>query len=219
MTGYAPRAEISAEIGYSCVLRDDAQLLQNAIRDSVSTSPEAFLKTVADVNLFPIEYWKKEIDNSTWVVIQRDEEVVGIAVAKRPDHEIDTDIDPEKARFIESVWISPELRGYRIGERLVKFLLEVECKRSPEVRQFLLWVFDKNVRAIRLYERIGFVYTNIKNRGIRDDRTELKYQYQLTFDTATTMMKATETVVNEAARRADLCQFDVRYRILGDDTA
>src|SRR5690349_20002117 len=105
MTSYAPRVEVSAETGYGAAIRGDAELLQNAIRDSVTTSPEAFLKTVADVNLLSIEYWEKEIDKSTWAVIQRGEEVVGIAVAKRPDREIDTDIDPEKARFIESVWI------------------------------------------------------------------------------------------------------------------
>ena len=103
-----------------------------------------------------------------------------------------------------------------MGERLVRFLFEVECKNS-EIKQFLLWVFDKNHRAIRLYERMGFVYTGIKNHNIRGDGTELQFQYQLTFDTA--VVKATETVVDEAARRADLREFDVRYRILGEETA
>ncbi len=216
MTSYAPRAENSGETGHRPAF-SDAQILQKAIWESISTSPEAFLKTVDDVDERSIDYWEKEIDTSTWAVIQRGEEVVGIAVARFPDREIDTDIDPAAARFIESVWITPELRGRRMGERLVRFLFEVECKKNPGIKQFLLWVFDKNHRAIRLYERMGFVHTGIKNHNIRGDRTELQFQYQLTFDTA--VVKATETVVDEAARRADLREFDVRYRILGEKTA
>ncbi len=216
MTSYAPRAENSGETGHRPAF-SDAQILQKAIWESIFTSPEAFLKTVDDVDERSIDYWEKEIDTSTWAVIQRGEEVVGIAVARFPDREIDTDIDPAAARFIESVWITPELRGRRMGERLVRFLFEVECKKNPGIKQFLLWVFDKNHRAIRLYERMGFVHTGIKNHNIRGDRTELQFQYQLTFDTA--VVKATETVVDEAARRADLREFDVRYRILGEKTA
>ena len=33
------------------------------------------------------------------------------------------------------------------------------------------------------------------------------------------MAKAIGTTVNEAARRADLREFGVRYRVLGEDTA
>ena len=216
MTSYAPRAENSGETEHRPAL-SDAQILQKAIWESIFTSPEAFLKTVDDVDERSIDYWEKEIDTSTWAVIQRGEEVVGIAVARFPDREIDTDIDPAAARFIESVWITPGLRGRRMGERLVRLLFEVECKKNPGIKQFLLWVFDKNHRAIRLYERMGFVHTGIKNHNIRGDRTELQFQYQLTFDTA--VVKATETVVDEAARRADLREFDVRYRILGEKTA
>jgi ribosomal protein S18 acetylase RimI-like enzyme len=216
MTNHARRAENSAETGHRPTLRD-AQILQKAIRESISTSPEAFLKTVDDVDERLIDYWEKEIDTSTWAVVQKGEEVVGIAVARWPDCEMDTDIDPTTTRFIESVWITPELRGRRIGERLVRFLFEVECNKDPDIMQFLLWVFDKNDRAIRLYERMGFVNTGIKNHDIRGGRTEVRFQYRLAFDIAA--VKATETAVNEAGRRADLCQFDVRYRILGKNTS
>lgn len=209
-------AKNSAETGQQPAL-PDAEILRKAIRESIATSPEAFLKTVDDVDERPVDYWEKQIDTSTWAVIQRGEDVVGIAVARRPDREIDTDIDPATARFIESVWITSELQGRRIGERLVRYLFEVECKKSPGIKQFLLWVFDKNHRAIRLYERMGFVHTGIKNHNIRGDRTELQFQYELTLDIA--VVNATETAVDEAGRRADLRDFDVRYRILGENIA
>jgi ribosomal protein S18 acetylase RimI-like enzyme len=192
----------------------DARILQKAIRDSVSTSPEAFLKTVDDVDELELDYWEKEIYSSTWAVIERGQEVVGIAVARWPHREMDQDIDPKTSRFIESVWIHPELRGRQMGERLMRFLFDVECEKNADIRQFLLWVFDKNHRAIRLYERMGFVYTEQRHEDTRGGRTEI--QYQLAFDTV--VMKTTGKAVDEAARQDDLRQFGVSYRILGGNT-
>jgi ribosomal protein S18 acetylase RimI-like enzyme len=214
MTGHVLGAEGLTETGHGPGHRD-AWILQKAIRDSVATSPEAFLKALEDIDGMAIDYWEKELTKSTWAVIERGEEVVGIAVARLPHREMDSDIDPDTARFIESVWITPELRGRQLGERLMRFLFEVECEKNPGIKQFLLWVFDKNRPAIRLYERMNFVYTQVKNEDIRDGRTELKYR--LAFDTV--VVQATETVVNKARRREDRRLLDVRYRVLGEDAA
>jgi ribosomal protein S18 acetylase RimI-like enzyme len=213
VTCHAHEPESPTETGRQAGHRD-AQILQEAIRKSVSTSPEAFLKTVTDVDGTSIDNWEKEIASSTWVVIERGEKVVGIAVARQPRHDMDHDVDPNTARFIESVWIDPALRGHGMSERLIRFLFEVECEKNPDIRQFLLWVFDKNDRAIRLYERMGFKDTNLRNVDADGGWTELKYQ--LAFDTV--VMKATEKAVNEAARREDLRQSGVTYRILGGST-
>lgn len=205
----------TTETGHWPALRD-AQILQKAIRESISTSPDAFLKTIDEVDEKSVDYWEKEIDSSTWAVIQRGEEIVGIGVARWPDREIERNIDPAVTRFIESVWVAPELRGRQLGERLVRFLFEAELEKNPELRMFLLWVFDKNRRAIQLYKRMGFAYTQEK-QAVRDGRTELRFQYRLASDNV--VVKATRTAVNEAARRADLRQFGVSYRILGSNTA
>ena len=200
----------------------DAEILQEAIRESVSTSPEAFLKTVDDVDGLSIDYWKKEIVSSTWVVIQRGEKVVGIAVSRWPDREMDNDLDPNEARFIESVWIAPELRGHRMGERLVRFLFEVERKKSPAIKQFLLWVFDENRHAIRLYERMRFKETGESQQCNRISRIELKLKYRLRFDVAVPIIgavaKAITAARNRVARWKDLHRFGVTYRILGEKT-
>jgi len=196
-------------------LRWDAQLLQDALRESVRTSPDSFLMTVEDIDAKPLGYWMDEIVSSTWVVAQRRGDVVGTAVARWPDDEMDTDIDPDTARFIESVWIAPDLRGHRISERLLRFLFEQECEKNPEIRQFLLWVFDDNHHAIRLYERMGFEYTTVQQRHAPAGMTEL--MYRLSFGSAE--MKAAETAVNEAARRHDRRQYGVTYRVLGEQHA
>ena len=135
----------------------------------------------------------------------------GLQFQGSPDREADRDIEPDEARFIESVWIAPELRGNRMGERLVRFLFEVECKKNLKIKQFLLWVFEENQSAIRLYQRMKFVATGVSQRCNLVGRTEIKYR--LTLDTA--VARATEKAVNEAARRKDLDDFGMTYRVLG----
>jgi ribosomal protein S18 acetylase RimI-like enzyme len=213
MTAFAVRPKSRVETRPGPPLQEDAKILQRAIRDSVSTSPEAFLKTLDYVNEMPLEYWESEIGSSTWAVIERGEDVVGVAVARLPNREMDHDIDPDKARFIESVWIAPELRGHQIGERLVRFLFEVECAKNPQVKQFFLWVFEENYRAIRLYDRMGFSYTDVKHLVDRGGRTELRYKYRLMFDIG--VVRATKTAVNKRGRRKDQRKRGLRYRILG----
>jgi ribosomal protein S18 acetylase RimI-like enzyme len=208
MTSHTYGAVRLTDTGHHPALRD-AELLQRAIRKSISTSPEAFLKTIDDVDNKSIDYWEKEIDSSTWVVIQRGREVVGIAVS-RSDYEMHSDIDPAETRFIESVWINPKLRRRGMGERLVRYLLEMECERYADVKQFLLWVFKENDRAIQLYTRIGFEYR--QQQPVMSGRTELKVEYLMSLET-TAMV--TDAGASQAGRQDDLRQYGVAYRLLG----
>jgi ribosomal protein S18 acetylase RimI-like enzyme len=210
----ATESAVKAQLGRT--LHDEALTLQRALRDSIKTSPEAFLKTSDDIDSIELDYWAKDIDAATWVVIQQNEEVVGVAVA-RLDYEMDSDVAPGKARSIESVWIAPHLRGCQLGERLVTFLIEVECAKCSDVEQFLLWVFEENHRAIRLYERMGFTYTGHSQRVNLNDKIERKYKYQLKFDKP--VGNAVDTAVNETVRRDDLCRLGICYRVLGENTA
>jgi ribosomal protein S18 acetylase RimI-like enzyme len=186
----------------------DAWILRDAVRQSILTSPGSFLKTVADVDAMSPGYWDKEIKTSTWVVIEQFDEAVGIAVARWPNKEIDRDIDQNKARFIESVWIAPRFRGSRMGERLVNYLIDVESLKCPSVSQFMLWVFENNKHAIGLYERMLF---GLVDRHLMEDgRIELRYEYALP-DLAA---KQAARKVNEVARKEDRCQHRVTYRVL-----
>ena len=132
--------------------------------DAVGTSPGSFLRTVADVDAEPPEYWVNEIRSSKWAVVQHGGKVVGIAASKRPNPRMDSE-DPATARYIESVWITPGLRRRRLGERLIKYLLTAEYWTTSYIRQFLLWVYATNDPAMRLYEHIGFVATPESKRA------------------------------------------------------
>jgi ribosomal protein S18 acetylase RimI-like enzyme len=204
---HVTRVADPAEDGHWPVFRD-ARVLRKAVRESISTSPDSFLRTVADVDSMSSDYWDKEIDNSTWVVIQQLDKVVGIAVARWPDQTIDHDIDQHRVRFIESVWVAPNFRGSGMSERLVKYLIEIECNKHPKVRKFMLWVFEDNKYAIRLYARMQFKHKE-KDRQLLSDqsgRFELRYQYVLPHRSG-----------KRAARRAVVNA--VTYRTLGADTA
>ena len=153
-------------------------------------------------------YWDKEIKTSTWVVIEQLGEVVGIAVARWPDKEIDDYIDENRARFIESVWIAPKFRGICMGERLVNYLIEVESEKSPDVDEFMLWVFENNKYAIGLYERMSF--NLVDEHRLEDGRIELRYKFVLPDLPA----KQATRMANEVAREKDVLQRSVTYRVL-----
>lgn len=188
--------------------RWDAKILHDAVREAKRTSPDSFLTTVEDVKEKPLDYWIDEMRSSTWAVAERKGNVVGVAAAKRPDPDIDTE-DQATARYIESVWIVPYLRGHGLGQRLVRYLLEAEYRKNQHVRHFLLWVFTTNSTAIGLYEHMGFIRTPEQNEGVR---TEIKYR--LDFDSI--VHAAVRSAVNDAARRQDKHQYEVTYRILGE---
>jgi ribosomal protein S18 acetylase RimI-like enzyme len=155
----------------------DARILKHTVRESILTSPGSFLKTVADVDAMRADYWDKEINTSTWVIMKQFGKVVGIAVARSPDVNKDNDIDPMTTRFIESVWIVPKFRGKGMGEQLVSYLMQAEHGKYPSVSHFKLWVFEDNIRAIHLYERMNFKY--VDKHALEDGRIELNYEYTL----------------------------------------
>jgi ribosomal protein S18 acetylase RimI-like enzyme len=193
----------------------DARILKEAVRESILTSPNSFLRTVDDVDTMGADYWVKELQDSTWAVIEQIDEVVGIAVARWPDQDIDRNIDQDKARFIESVWIAPKFRGSHMGERLVNYLIEEEHGQCPGVSRFMLWVFEDNKHAIRLYKRMRFKRKD--RHALENGRIELRYEYILPKLSA---RKAARRAVEVAqAREADWRQHGVTYRVLRSDIA
>lgn len=207
MSNYSRDAGKPGEENIIPALYWDAKILRDALREAILTSPDSFLTTIEDVDTKSLDYWIGEMRASTWAVAERRGDVVGVAAAKRPDPYKDKE-DQATTRYIESVWICPDLRGRRLSERLIRYLLEAEYRKSQDIRHFLLWVFTNNFSAIRLYEDMGFVRTPDTNRGIR---TEIKYHLNINRE----IYAAVHLAVNDAARRQDERQLGVTYRILG----
>jgi ribosomal protein S18 acetylase RimI-like enzyme len=209
MTDHPRGSEPPTGITTASVLRGDAEMLQKAMLAAILDSPDSFLRTEEQVMARTLESWIEEIRSSTWAVAQQNGQVVGIVAGKRPNPAKDVE-DQAVTRYIESVWIDPDLRRQGLGARLIKYLLGVEYQKSQRVRHFRLWVFPTNSIAVGLYERMGFTRTPEENE--HDGKTELKYR--LDFDSP--IHGAVALAVNEAIRRDDRRQYGVTYRVLGE---
>lgn len=64
---------------------------------------------------------------------------------------------------IKKLFVEPALQGKSIGSFLLKYAME-------EHKANTLWALEKNIRAIRFYERYGFQITT--NRKLEEDTTE-----------------------------------------------
>jgi ribosomal protein S18 acetylase RimI-like enzyme len=208
-TGDARVSGNRAEATASAALGRDAGILRDALLNALQTSPDSFMTTIEDVAGRPLGYWVNEIRSSTWAVAQRGREIVGLVAGRLPDSDQDRE-DEAFTRYIESVWITPELRGRGLGKRLIHYLIEMEYRKNQQIRQFLLWVFAANSPAIKMYEHMGFLPREskpVERIGHSEDEVEVKYY--LNFDVVV-------HTADEAARRQDRRRYGVTYRILGE---
>jgi ribosomal protein S18 acetylase RimI-like enzyme len=191
-------------------LLTEARLLRTAVLDSVRTSPDAFSRTFAEIEAKPASYWGDEVQASSWAVLEVEGDVVGIAAAKRPDPYTDPQ-DRKVARFIESVWIAPEQRRHGFGQRLVEYLIETQLDEG--FREFYLWVFEDNRRAIELYERMGFEDAPVEPHLIyRADGSAMnEIQYRRLFDSAP---NSDARALTSRSRRRDERKYKASYRLL-----
>jgi ribosomal protein S18 acetylase RimI-like enzyme len=189
----------------------DLDVLRDTILKSVTTSSGAFLATVTELEAEPPEYWENRLRSSTWAVVQRGSQTLGIAAAKPPS-EVDDYALQEKACFIESVWIDPSMRGKGFGERLVAYLIEQQ-RGAVGIQKFYLWVFDYNAPAIRLYKRMGFKPTGQPSDLL--DKSEV--QFLRAFDSD--LIDEDELKQNATDRKKDRKDLGITYRLLSANPA
>jgi ribosomal protein S18 acetylase RimI-like enzyme len=191
--------------GANAPVRPDWLILRDTILQSVATSPDAFLATADKLAAEPPEYWKDRLKSSTWAVVQRGGDILGVAAATPPSA-VDRYASRDRARFIESVWIDPPTRGRGVGERLVTYLIEQQ--REAGIQDFYLWVFDHNATAIGLYERMEFKRTGRPSELLYI--TEI--QFCRSFDSD--VVDGEEVKRNGEARKQDWADFEITYRLL-----
>jgi ribosomal protein S18 acetylase RimI-like enzyme len=190
------------------VIFQDAKTLEDIMREAIRTSPDSFITTLVDVASKKANDWIHEIESSTWVVAERHGRGVGVAACKSPEPGKDQE-SGQDSRYIESVWIDPDLRGRRLGERLIRYLMAAEFRKNPDVRQFLLWVFETNEPAINLYERMDFVLTGDRHDG---SRPEIKYRLDVNPKNYTESWQAADEVLLGVGKE----KYGVTYKVLGE---
>lgn len=131
-------------------LHPDAwQRLKTVRLRALADSPDAFGTTYAEADAWPDDGWKAQArDLPTFIAIDDGRDIGMVRVGG-------TEAEAEMI----SMWIDEVARGRGIADGLIEAV--VAWARQSGVRRIVLEVADSNVRAIALYERLGFRRTGV----------------------------------------------------------
>ncbi len=117
-------------------------------------APDAFGTTIEAAREMPDDAWRQQTEDLPTFVVTLDGSDVGMvrgtAAASKSD------------AYLISMWVSPNVRGRRVGEELINAI--VAWARDAGFSRLLLDVADDNSPAIALYERLGFRPTGETSR-------------------------------------------------------
>ncbi|MGJ8644489.1 MAG: GNAT family N-acetyltransferase [Luteolibacter sp.] len=131
----------------------EGMLYKKARLASLKDSPEAFSSSYADAVERSDESWHMQADASAAgrdraTFIALDETPVGLAAIYRDESE------PDVGELIQ-MWIAPEKRGSALANDLLDALFEWAA--SSGFSRVRAEVVSQNSRALRFYEKYGFV--------------------------------------------------------------
>ncbi|MBK1883066.1 GNAT family N-acetyltransferase [Luteolibacter pohnpeiensis] len=137
-------------------LTTDDRPLYRALRlESLQESPEAFASTYADALLRTDESWESQThssatgpDRATFILVDSTQGALGLAALYR------SEIHPETGDLLQ-MWVSPALRGNHWASTLLEEIFRWAGANEFSVVQ--AEVTPGNLRAIRFYEKYGFV--------------------------------------------------------------
>jgi diamine N-acetyltransferase len=114
--------------------------------------------------------------NSEFYFAEFDEKVIGYL--KVNSGQSQTDIKDKNALEIERIYVLKEFHGEKVGQNLYEKAIELAKIKNSEY--VWLGVWEQNTRAIRFYEKNGFVAFNkhIFKLG-NDEQTDLMMKLQL----------------------------------------
>jgi GNAT superfamily N-acetyltransferase/predicted RNA-binding protein with PIN domain len=124
---------------------------------ALADTPDAFAGTVEEEGQQPPAWWRERLasEDAATVLAEvqlTDGQAVGVALAV-----IAPAFERTDAAGLYGVWVAPWVRGLGVGDVLLEATIE-EARRRGAGR-LALDVGDRNLPAIRLYERFGFVPT------------------------------------------------------------
>ena len=139
------------------------RLLRSARLDALQESPTSFLSTFAQERQYGPPHWRAELAIGTWLVGTGDDDSAQAQalLGATPG----TDI-PAADRYLSYLWVARPARGRGLGTTLVTEMLT--HLRDHDVRRVWLWVLDGNADADRLYRRLGFRSTGLRQPLDRD---------------------------------------------------
>jgi ribosomal protein S18 acetylase RimI-like enzyme len=152
--------------------RDEWPTLRDIRLTALQESPDSFLATFEQEQVYPEGRWQAEFIRGSWNIGFLQEDPVSLlGVTREPDQ-------PRHECFLEYLWVARQWRDSGFGNHMVNTV--VKRLQADGVRNVFLWVIDDNHRAIRFYERAGFVSTHVRQQlADRPDRSEERLELRL----------------------------------------
>ena len=152
---------------------DDWLRLKEVRLFALQDSPDSFLSTYEREKDYNRDQWLAEFDRGYWHIGTIGREDVGLLGVTR---EVDA---PTGECYLEYLWVSQDQRRFGFASHIVTVALE--RLREIGVTTAFLWVLNGNEAAVRLYRKLGFSST-----GLRQPLEERpgRYEEQLRLDLA-----------------------------------
>jgi ribosomal protein S18 acetylase RimI-like enzyme len=134
--------------------RQEWHTLRHLRLSALHDSPDRFLSTYEKEHTFSAEQWREEFVRGDWHAYRMAGAFVGLlGVTREPG-------GSPFERWIEYLWVAPSHRRSGFASSMLATVLA--NLRTSGVRTALLWILDGNDAAMRLYEKVGFVRTNVR---------------------------------------------------------
>lgn len=146
---------------------DDWKTFRDVRLRSLAEAPAAFGSRYDDWVSAPEERWRARLTDVPLNVIARIEgETVGVASGMLED--------AEWAELI-SMWVDPSARGTAVAHDLIGAVVEWAAEQG---RSLNLMVRSDNARAIRAYEKAGFVDCGVPHDWPADEPPESRMEHR-----------------------------------------
>lgn len=144
---------------------EDAELYRELRLRSLKENPEAFLTTFEIESEKPFEQTQRNLkisDNHFTLGAFAENKLVGIVTFVRESN-------PKTMHKgnIYAMYVSPDFRGKRFGEALIRELISKAKKQCIGLEQINLTVISNNAIAKRLYEAAGFVIYGTELKALK----------------------------------------------------
>jgi ribosomal protein S18 acetylase RimI-like enzyme len=146
---------------------DDWKIFRDVRLRSLADAPAAFGSRYNDWVSAPEERWRARLtDVPLTVVAMREGETLGVASGM---------LDDEEWAELISMWVDPHARGTGVAHDLIGAVVEWAAKQG---RSLYLMVRSDNVRAIRAYEKAGFVDRGVPGDWPADEPPENRMEHR-----------------------------------------
>jgi ribosomal protein S18 acetylase RimI-like enzyme len=158
-----PAADVPAELQIRMLTEQEWPTLRDVRLVALRDSPWSFLSNYEQELEYDDERWADEFRRGDWMVASQQDEIVALLGATGYN-----DI-PATDRYLEYLWVTPTSRKSGVASDLIRAMLG--RLRANGAAAVWLWILVGNTPAQQLYEKFGFVNTDVPEQ-VPDGRYE-----------------------------------------------